>query len=42
LRGRLRDVRIVPDWAKAARVMQAMMQMVKLDFAPTERARDGK
>lgn len=30
-----------PDKAKAARVMQAMMGMVKLDIAGLERARDG-
>jgi predicted 3-demethylubiquinone-9 3-methyltransferase (glyoxalase superfamily) len=31
-----------PDPATAARVMQAMMGMVKLDIAALERARDGK
>jgi hypothetical protein len=31
-----------PDKAKAARVMQAMMGMVKLDIPALERARDGK
>jgi predicted 3-demethylubiquinone-9 3-methyltransferase (glyoxalase superfamily) len=31
-----------PDPAKAARVMQAMIGMVKLDIAALERARDGK
>jgi predicted 3-demethylubiquinone-9 3-methyltransferase (glyoxalase superfamily) len=31
-----------PDRAKAQRVMQAMMGMVKLDIAELERARDGK
>ncbi len=31
-----------PDPATAARVMQAMMGMVKLDTAALERARDGK
>lgn len=30
-----------PDKAKAARVMEAMMGMVKLDIAALERARDG-
>jgi predicted 3-demethylubiquinone-9 3-methyltransferase (glyoxalase superfamily) len=31
-----------PDKAKAERVMNAMMGMVKLDIAALERARDGK
>lgn len=31
-----------PDPAKAARVMKAMMRMIKLDIAELERARDGK
>ena len=31
-----------PDKAKAARVMEAMMGMVKLDIAVLERARDGE
>ena len=31
-----------PDRAKAGRVMQAMMGMVKLDIPALERARDGK
>ena len=31
-----------PDTAKAARVMQAMMGMVKLDIAALERARGGQ
>ncbi len=31
-----------PDPAKAARVMQAMMGMVKLEIAELERARDGR
>ena len=31
-----------PDKAKAARVMQAMLQMVKIDIATLQRAYDGK
>ncbi len=31
-----------PDPAKAARVMKAMMEMVKLDIAELQRAYDGE
>jgi predicted 3-demethylubiquinone-9 3-methyltransferase (glyoxalase superfamily) len=31
-----------PDPVKAGRVMQAMMQMVKIDIAGLQRAYDGK
>ena len=31
-----------PDRAKASRVMQAMMKMIKLDIAGIEAAADGK
>jgi hypothetical protein len=30
------------DTAKSARVMQAMLQMTKIDIAGLQRARDGK